>query len=90
MRKKLHLTVHHGIDFLILLIIIGLGFGGLIFFRNQLTTQISVSIIMSVLYVIWGVVHHHHENNLTLEVVLEYIAMAALVAFILIIFLLRV
>lgn len=88
--KKAHHIVRHGIDYLLLLTIIGLGFGGLIYFRFDLAAQIADIILMSIFYILWGVLHHHHDNNLTGSVILEYTSMAALVSFILIIFLLRV
>lgn len=88
-KHKLHLVTHHGVDFLVLLLILISGFGGLLYFRHQLPAQISVSIIMSILYAFWGIFHHHHEKNLTFEIALEYIAMATLVGFVLIVFLLR-
>ncbi|MCL4390473.1 MAG: hypothetical protein M1484_00345 [Patescibacteria group bacterium] len=82
--------MRHAVDFLILLLIISLGLGGVLFFRFDIASQVAVVILMAVFYVFWGIVHHHHDGNLTSSIVLEYIGMAALVTFILIIFLLRV
>jgi len=88
--KKTHHVIRHTIDYLLLLTIISLGFGGLIYFRFDLAAQVADIILMSIFYVLWGVLHHHHDNNLTGSIVLEYVAMSALVSFVLIIFLLRV
>ncbi len=82
--------LRHGFDFLLLVLIIGLGLGGLVYFRFDTAAQIAVTILMSVFYVFWGVFHHHHDGNLTGKVILEYVSIAALITFILIIFLLRV
>lgn len=87
---KAHHAIRHGFDFAILLLIIGLGLFGIIFFRFDVASQIAVSVLMSLFYVFWGIFHHHHDQTLTSEVVLEYVGVASLVAFILIIFLLRV
>lgn len=77
------------IDFLVLICILGVSIFGLFYFDHRFLAQMFVVLAMSLLYVIWGILHHHHESSLTFEVALEYIAMAALVAFMLIIFLLR-
>ncbi len=82
--------LRHGLDFLLLALIIGLGLGGLVYFRFDTAAQIAVTILMSVFYVFWGVFHHHHDGNLTGKIILEYLSIAALITFILIIFLLRV
>lgn len=85
----LHKAFHHGTDFLLLVVLFGLGFGALLLFQHQIDKQILVATLMSALYAMWGIIHHYHEGNLTLEVGLEYIGVASLVGFILIIFLLR-
>lgn len=82
--------LRHGFDFLLLALIIGLGLGGLIYFRFDTAAQVAVTILMSAFYVFWGVFHHHHDGDLTSKIVLEYLSIAALITFILIIFLLRV
>lgn len=87
---KAHHLIRHGIDFGLLVLILGLGLAGMMVFRYELASQIAVVILMSIMYVFWGVFHHLHDNDLTGKVVLEYIAMAALISFILILFLLRV
>ncbi len=87
---KTNQVVRHGFDFVLLATIIGLGLLGILMFHFDIASQIAVVVLMSLFYVFWGIFHHHHDENLTAQIVLEYIGMAALVAFILIIFLLRV
>ncbi len=87
---KIHQAARHGFDFVLLLLIVGLGLGGILVFRFDVASQVAIVVLMSILYVFWGIYHHHHDDNLTGHIVAEYIAVAALVAFILIIFLLRV
>ncbi len=82
--------IRHGVDFLILALILGMGLSGLVYFKYDVASQIAVVVIWSVLYIFWGVFHHFHDHNLTGKVVMEYIAIAALVDFILVLFLLRV
>lgn len=81
--------MRHAVDFSLLLLIIGFGLAGLVFYRFDIAAQVADVILMSLLYVFWGAIHHWHDGNLTPKVIGEYIAMAALVSFILIIFLLR-
>lgn len=87
---KAHHAIRHGFDFILLALIIGLGLSGILFFRFDVASQVAIVVLMAIFYVGWGVFHHHHDGNLTGHIVLEYTAMAALVAFILIVFLLRV
>lgn len=87
---KVHQAIRHGFDFVLLLAIIGLGLTGILFFRFDVASQVAMVVLMSILYVFWGIFHHHHDGNLTSHIILEYIGISALVAFILIVFLLRV
>lgn len=87
---KIHHVVRHGFDFLLLLFIVALGLGGLLYFRFDVAAQIAVTFLMAIFYIFWGMYHHYHDGDLTTHITFEYIAMASLVSFILIIFLLRV
>lgn len=82
--------MRHGIDFFLLVLILSLGLGGILYFSFDKAAQIAVTIVMSALYVFWGIYHHHHDTNLTGKIVLEYTAMAILVATLLSLFLLRI
>lgn len=89
-KHRIHHVIHHGVDFLILFILLALGFGALLYFQHNIAVQIVVAVIMAGSYALWGIIHHYHEGSLTSEVILEYIAISTLVGFILVIFLLRV
>lgn len=82
--------VRHGLDFFLLFLVMMLGLGGLVYYRFDVAAQIACVLLMSGLYVIWGVIHHFYDGNLTGKILLEYITIAVLVTFILIVFLLRV
>ncbi len=86
---KVHHAIRHSVDFFLLAIIISSGLMGVLYFRFDIASQIAIVILMAALYIFWGVMHHHHDENLTLKVVLEYSAMAFIVSAILILFLLR-
>lgn len=87
---KVHHAVKHSVDFLLLFAIILLGLGGLLFYRFDIASQVAIVVIMATLYVFWGVIHHLHDHSLNGKVVLEYVAMAGLIAALLIVFLIRV
>ncbi|MBI4099621.1 hypothetical protein HY440_01295 [Candidatus Microgenomates bacterium] len=88
--SKAHHLIRHGADFFLLTLILAFGLGGLLYFRFETASQIAVVVLMAVFYVLWGILHHHHDGDLTAKVVLEYISMSSLITFILVIFLLRV
>ena len=90
MKTKVHSIIRHGLDFSLLALIIFLGLGGLVFFRFDIASQVAIIVLMTIMYVFWGIFHHIHDGNLESRIVLEYVAIAALIAFILIVFVLRV
>ena len=82
--------IRHAVDYFLLLVIISFGLGGLFYFRFDFAAEVAAISIMAIFDILWGVLHHYHDKNLTGSVALEYTAIAALVSFILIVFLLRV
>ena len=57
------------------LAIIGLIFG----YRANSSFILNVSVMVIFLYMIFAFVHHHFDKSFNLEIILEYILMAALV-----------
>lgn len=84
------MIIRHSFDFMLLILVLSLGVGGLVYFRFEVASQIAVAVIMAILYVLWGIYHHFLDHDLTAKIVWEYIAISALVVFVLITFLLRV
>ncbi len=78
------------LDFGLLAIILAVALYGLYYFRFNILSQIFTALALGAAYVLWGVYHHLRERNLTGKIFLEYISIAALVVFILGVFLLRV
>lgn len=68
----------HLLHYLILFLILGLGFWGFWSFsyRPNLQRIIIASIVIS--YFLWGVIHHKLEGNLTYKIAIEYLSLAAL------------
>lgn len=58
--------------------ILGLSVVGLFLFNWDKNFQIALVIAAALSYVCWGIVHHWLHNDLYLEVVVEYVVIAAL------------
>lgn len=78
------------VDFLLLAAILVACLFGLYYYQHLVVDQILVTLLLGVGYVFWGILHHLRTGDLKMKVVMEYIAMAALVVFILVALLLRV
>lgn len=89
MNKKINHAIRHGMDIFILVLILFFCFGGLLYFRFDVASQIAIVILMAVLYVSWGIFHHYHDGDLSAKIAGEYFLMSILVASILSVFLLR-
>jgi len=87
---KISHAIRHGLDFLLLIVIVGLCLGGILYFSWDKAAQVAITLLFAILYVFWGVFHHYHDGDLAVKIVWEYVAMSAMVTFILITFLLRV
>jgi hypothetical protein len=53
-------------------------FAGLILFSYEKRFQMAISVALACSYVSWGIVHHLLHKDFSLEVLFEYIAVAAL------------
>lgn len=69
-----HLVAH----FVLLLGIFLSGGLSLILVKDRMI-NLGVLIILSALYITWGIWHHHEHNNLTKNVVLEYIGVTSII-----------
>jgi hypothetical protein len=66
----------HLIHYLPLFIILFLGFLGIFVYQYDNSMQKAIIIATSVGYVSWGIVHHKIHDDLSFEVLLEYLFMA--------------
>lgn len=82
--------MRHTVDFLLLILILGFGVSGILYFSYDKFIQMAVTLIISALYIFWGIYHHHHDKNLTPKIVLEYTAIAILAATLLSLMLLQI
>ena len=68
----------HFLYYLSLTAILAVGVLLVAFFKNQRSLQVAMVILISLFYVIWGVVHHAVEHSFSIKIMLEYIAIALL------------
>lgn len=57
----------------ILALLLGLGLVGIIVFRTNITMEQVIIWGLSLLYVLWGIVHHAIRKDLSGFIVLEYV-----------------
>lgn len=65
-------------DYLILTLIVSAAIVLILFFNGNKFYQQFTIIGLSILYILWGVVHHAKEKTLRAQVVLEYVLFALL------------
>lgn len=58
--------------------ILGAGLSLFLYFRYSQEAQAYVIFLTSVAYIIWGVVHHKIVHLLTIEIIFEYVLVAAI------------
>ncbi len=66
------------LDYLALTVIVSSAVLLTLFFNGNRGYQQMVIIGLSILYIIWGILHHHKEKTLQARVVLEYVLFAIL------------
>ena len=81
MIKDIHLHLSH---YIFLLSILIMGLVSYAFFAPFPDRQFGVVILTSILYIIWGIAHHHLEGSLHAKVMVEYTLIALLSIMILI------
>lgn len=65
-------------DYLILTFIVSLAIALILFFNGNHYYQQLIIIGLSILYIVWGILHHLKEKTLHSKVVLEYVLFALL------------
>ncbi len=58
--------------------ILGAGFSLFLYYRYNQVAQAYVIFLTAVAYAIWGIIHHKLAHYLTLEIIFEYILVAAI------------
>lgn len=76
--KQTEPTSHLAIHFLLLLGIFLAGGLSLILINDKMI-NLAVLITLTLLYIVWGVWHHHEHKTLSKTVILEYIGVSAII-----------
>lgn len=69
----------HLLHYIFLLAILFLGFGSFLLVGYDRQLQTNISVLISVSYFSWGMVHHFLKDDLHPKIVLEYLLISALV-----------
>lgn len=78
MNKHTHFHLFH---YLILAVILLLGFSAFFFFSGNKSVQFLAIVAASIFYFLWGVFHHYLEGDLHVKIVVEYLVIALLAVF---------
>lgn len=65
--------------YFILLVLLNIGIGAFLYFDFNRFYQIVIIMLVSIIYVLWGIIHHWLCEDLHLKVILEYVAVSAMV-----------
>lgn len=68
-------TIFH---YIVLIFILAGGIFSFYYVRGNATLQLAISIVVSVSYVIWGILHHMLEHTLHKRIVIEYLLIGAI------------
>jgi len=68
----------HYSHYVALVSIIGAGFSLFLYYRFNQIAQAYVIFLTAVSYAIWGIVHHKLSHYLTIEIIFEYLLVAAI------------
>ncbi len=73
MNQDIHLHLSH---YIFLLSILIMGLVSIVLFAPYPDKQFGASVLTAILYIIWGIAHHHLEGDLHLKIVIEYTLIA--------------
>lgn len=66
------------IDYIVLFMILAGGVWTFMYVRPNVTLQLLTGIVTSVMYVLWGIVHHAIQKDLHHKIVIEYMLIGAI------------
>ena len=77
-RKINQETRHNLIHYSVLVVMMNIIVGAFLFFGFNRTYQMVIVLTAGIAYVLWGIIHHHVNDDLHLKVVVEYVLVAFL------------
>jgi len=66
------------VDYLILTVLVSVAITLTLYFNGNKNYQQTIIIGLSILYIVWGIIHHLKEKTLRARIVLEYVLYAIL------------
>lgn len=79
-----HSFSRHTFEYLILVLMGAVFIMAFVMVGHNTSARISLALSVSSIYVIWAIIHHWLDHDLTVKIILEYACFAALAALILI------
>lgn len=79
-----HSFSRHTFEYLILVLMGAVFIMAFVMVGHNMSARIGLSLSVSSIYVIWAILHHWLDHDLTVKIILEYACLAALAALILI------
>ncbi|MBM4401874.1 MAG: hypothetical protein FJ044_01355 [Candidatus Cloacimonetes bacterium] len=75
--------IRHASQYTLLLLILA---GGILtlFLIHDRAIKLTIAFALTALYLLWAILHHWEEKNLQVSLLLEYLAIAALILWVLI------
>jgi len=93
MFKKLQnldqMTKNNLLHYSVLVLMMNVAVGAFLFFSFNQTYQLIILLATGISYVLWGIIHHHLQDDLHLKVVAEYFLVALLAEIIILSLILR-
>lgn len=71
-------THSNSLHFILLAILLMTGVSTFVRIAGQPEKQLTVAIMTAFSYIVWGIFHHHFENDLSWKVVVEYVSLGFL------------
>lgn len=81
--KKVFDFTHHIFHYLVLTVILIGGITAFFSFRNYPRIQFLIGSAMALSYIIWGIVHHFIDRDLSTKIVIEFVTIAVFVIIVL-------
>jgi len=75
LKQKMHEHLWYYSSLLIVLI---LGVTFIVFSNSNVKAQLSITVLVTFFYVLWGIIHHHLDHDLTAKIVVEYVLIGTL------------
>lgn len=88
-QKLDQMTRNNLLHYSVLVVMMNIAVGAFLFFSFNHTYQLIILLVTGISYILWGIIHHHLQDDLHLKVIVEYILVALLAEIIILSLILR-